>query len=471
MGVCIHVSGSMGFDVEVFVELPSSDLICPVCHKVFDNPVVVWENCPGFYCCRGCINKTPQGLCLKCRLPTSNHNTQAEQECTEFIGSMSVKCSFLKFGCQDAVKLKDLRSHEQICQFRAFPCPNPHCEYSIQQIPHQILQKHLDQCEWRLLVCENCGAHVPRPGFNAHFFECQKNFYKCECGEVVNPKDLETHKQGCNFTVIECDIPGCSFRAQRCDTDKWLYHESEFTHHRVLLKKSLQDLKSQIQQEQARTASVQQQAQFQVNRIMEEIHVSRLECKTLKQRYDEQQVVMLARENELKMLGKQWVSHIQKCPLLQLQDIPSQPSPAITPQLSFLWEFLGFKEAIKLKQNQFSPEFTFTSSNSQHCYSFQICIALWGPDILIYYIARRGPSPNSLEWPMKKRVRLTVANFKTNVQLEHVVGQENDRDYFAKHSPPAVDNNAVCSSIRVLGDCIDEYVDNDRMLIGIELID
>ncbi|XP_074601753.1 uncharacterized protein LOC141855560 [Brevipalpus obovatus] len=118
----------MGYDLERFTCEVSPTLKCPICRKIYENPVQV--DCSGgdkdvqHIFCRACLIETfASSDRLKCPIDGKlfKRNTRRSlflippQELFDTLSSLPIKCSFS--GCMMSIKLGDLESHIEICQF------------------------------------------------------------------------------------------------------------------------------------------------------------------------------------------------------------------------------------------------------------------------------------------------------------------------------------------------------------------
>jgi hypothetical protein len=83
------------------------------------------------------------------------------------IAQHEAACPFAWVNCRYGgnicnVRLRDLESHQEQCQFRPWQCP--HCAMPVEK---QLLDRHTDvECEKFPVQCALCGANVPRSELN-----------------------------------------------------------------------------------------------------------------------------------------------------------------------------------------------------------------------------------------------------------------------------------------------------------------
>ena len=143
------------------------DLLCCKCKNVLEDPV---KTSCGHICCRNCIRIVPNEkerkrfLCFKCGTQLSE-DTKANVEGDIFVRleKISVECSL---GCNTILPLKQMHSHVKTqCQLRMIACVNRGCSH---QCPVSHLDKHIVECEYRLIQCEVCNVCICYRDMPAH---------------------------------------------------------------------------------------------------------------------------------------------------------------------------------------------------------------------------------------------------------------------------------------------------------------
>ncbi|XP_020916400.1 E3 ubiquitin-protein ligase TRAF7 isoform X2 [Exaiptasia diaphana] len=141
-------------EVVLFVEEPSTKLFCPVCQRVFKEPVIA--SC-GHTFCRPCI--MAKGI-EKCPIDENKLSVVvANLAVSEQIGELFIHCKYgcrivangLKHefevnptGCPMTTKLNHRREHEKNCQYAPTQCPN---SVLCPMLLKMDLQDHLQHCE------------------------------------------------------------------------------------------------------------------------------------------------------------------------------------------------------------------------------------------------------------------------------------------------------------------------------------
>lgn len=109
----------MGIDSKRFVNPLPQDLICPICHDVFDDPV----QCPEEHIfCRDCISKWMMKI-NRCPLDQKSLSfielTPSARVLRNLIGSLELRCEFMEYGCNSTTTLESMKIHLLTCKFRS----------------------------------------------------------------------------------------------------------------------------------------------------------------------------------------------------------------------------------------------------------------------------------------------------------------------------------------------------------------
>lgn len=145
----------MGYEEERFVESFSPDLICSICLCVLEDPLEC-KTCQTNFC-SDCIQPIASSgkLC-------PNHCTLKLQKSHRFLRStldnLSLKCINTSFGCDQIVKLEKIKTHEsKECQFRQVKCEFNACPLIL---TFKDLKEHQEICEYRTVTCPECRESI-----------------------------------------------------------------------------------------------------------------------------------------------------------------------------------------------------------------------------------------------------------------------------------------------------------------------
>ena len=148
-----------GYDEDRFKETVDPKLLCSVCLKVLKDPV----QCPNeHYFCRSCVCKSLRENAEAC--PMCNHYlteenlTKPPRILRELLDSLEICCDHKNRGCQEFIKLEFLDRHVNSCGYSLAPCTNTGCAQVMNQNEKERHER--EQCEFRKIVCDECGEQV-----------------------------------------------------------------------------------------------------------------------------------------------------------------------------------------------------------------------------------------------------------------------------------------------------------------------
>lgn len=157
----------MGLDVESFVDEVDQSLLCQMCSKVLEEPMVA--DC-GHSFCSPCMQKAltkKRVTCPTCRqVITNDQLSPAGDDLVEQLGKLSLHCKNQASGCETVTHLKEMDAHVGTeCEYRLVPCEHKSCDSSV---PLLKLESHMDTCDYRIVECKVCKTCVPRKDMPAH---------------------------------------------------------------------------------------------------------------------------------------------------------------------------------------------------------------------------------------------------------------------------------------------------------------
>ena len=148
-----------GYDEDRFKDEVDSKLQCSICLKVLKDPVQCANE---HYFCRSCICKC---LCENFEAcPTCNHHlteenlTKPPRILMDFLQNLEIRCDYEKRGCQEFIKLEFLDHHVSSCGYSPAPCSNTGCSQVMNRNEKERHER--EQCEFRKIVCDECGEQV-----------------------------------------------------------------------------------------------------------------------------------------------------------------------------------------------------------------------------------------------------------------------------------------------------------------------
>ena len=148
-----------GYDEDRFKDKVDIKLQCSVCLKVLKDPV----QCPNeHYFCRSCLCKCLRDNFEAC--PTCNHHltegnlTKPPRILMDFLHSLEIRCDHENRGCEEFIKLEFLDRHVSSCGYSPTSCTNTGCSQVMNR--NEKERREREQCEFRKIVCDECGEKV-----------------------------------------------------------------------------------------------------------------------------------------------------------------------------------------------------------------------------------------------------------------------------------------------------------------------
>ena len=198
-----------GYDYQ-FVEKPSDELLCKICHLPSKEPHL--SVCCGHTFCKSCLDGIKPCMfsevvtCPMCRY--ENFSTVANKQNERIIKNLHVYCTNKDKGCDWQGEVNEITGHlgnSSGCQFEEVKCSND-CGKMLQR---RHLSSHVDNdCPCREVHCQYCniaGQHQFIMG--EHVNQCAKVPLPCpnNCGvDSILREDMAVHKTTCPFEEMEC---------------------------------------------------------------------------------------------------------------------------------------------------------------------------------------------------------------------------------------------------------------------------
>ena len=148
-----------GYEEERFKDKVDIKLQCSICLKVLKDPV----QCPNeHYFCGSCIRKCLHENSETC--PMCQHHlteetlTKPPRILTDFLQSLMIRCDHENRGCPEFVRLEFLDRHVNRCGYSPRHCTNAGCTEVMNR--HEKERHEREQCQFRKIVCDECGEQV-----------------------------------------------------------------------------------------------------------------------------------------------------------------------------------------------------------------------------------------------------------------------------------------------------------------------
>ena len=156
-----------GYEEERFEDKVDIKLQCSICLKVLKDPV----QCPNeHYFCGSCIRKCLRENAETC--PMCQHHlteetlTKPPRILTDFLQSLMIRCDHENRGCPELVKLEFLDRHVNSCGYSQTRCTNAGCAEEMNR--HEKERHEREQCQFRKIVCDECGEQVTWKSSRVH---------------------------------------------------------------------------------------------------------------------------------------------------------------------------------------------------------------------------------------------------------------------------------------------------------------
>ncbi|NP_001161672.1 TRAF-like protein [Saccoglossus kowalevskii] len=181
-----------------FAEKVRRKYVCPLCRLPMRDPVQI-TTCEHRFCDICLQAYLSEGIfqCPEDKIPLDYAKIYPDDDMTDEIVALTIRCSYYKDGCKWIDQLENLKSHLESCKYNQVECPN-NCTAVITR---KLLKHHLsNECPRRTVVCEHCGADFTGVMMEGHRGSCQFQQVQCEnkCGVKLQRRYLSSH------TLNEC---------------------------------------------------------------------------------------------------------------------------------------------------------------------------------------------------------------------------------------------------------------------------
>ena len=148
-----------GYEEKRFKDKVDIKLQCSICLKVLKDPA----QCPNeHYFCSSCIRRNLRENTKTC--PICQHKltekslTKPPRILTDFLQSLMIRCDHENRGCPEFVRLEFLDRHVNRCGYSPRHCTNAGCTVVMNR--HEKERHKREQCQFRKIVCDECGERV-----------------------------------------------------------------------------------------------------------------------------------------------------------------------------------------------------------------------------------------------------------------------------------------------------------------------
>ena len=211
---------SGGFPLDLFLEVPQKDLICPICTEIFKDPC----QCPfGHNFCDSCIKKSVspnnEWFCPICQLTVMLDKIKKNYKLSNTIENLQIRCwknmpksnkttkqtnsKFLV--CSWEGKLNQLESHlRNECMLSLATCPNSNCTFKA--VRYDLIANHLPNCEHEQILCKipGCSEKYALKDEAHHLNICR--FYQLKCPNNCGMEPVKSNDEIQNHIDFYCPL-------------------------------------------------------------------------------------------------------------------------------------------------------------------------------------------------------------------------------------------------------------------------
>ncbi len=147
----------LGYDDERFESIVDQNFHCLICYNVLKDPAMCRRNQHHF--CRGCITEHLRRNSHTCPTCADELTVETLQDVTRivknYLNERKIHCDHYDRGCRELVQLQNLQRHVAECGFSPVVCENQGCGETISKRDRTYHESEL--CQFRKLKCHNCG--------------------------------------------------------------------------------------------------------------------------------------------------------------------------------------------------------------------------------------------------------------------------------------------------------------------------
>ncbi len=147
----------LGYDDERFESIVDQNFHCLICYNVLKDPVMCRRN--QHYFCNGCITEHLRRNSHTCPTCADELTVETLQDVPRivknYLNEQSIRCDHYDKGCRELVQLQNLQRHVAECGFSLVVCENQGCGETISKRDRTYHESEL--CQFRKVKCHNCG--------------------------------------------------------------------------------------------------------------------------------------------------------------------------------------------------------------------------------------------------------------------------------------------------------------------------
>ena len=147
----------LGYDDDRFESIVDQNFHCLICYNVLKDPVMCRRN--QHYFCSGCITEHLRRNSHRCPTCADELTVETLQDVPRivknYLNERKIRCDHYDRGCRELVQLQNLQRHVAECGFTPVVCENQGCGETISKRDRTYHESEL--CQFRKLKCHNCG--------------------------------------------------------------------------------------------------------------------------------------------------------------------------------------------------------------------------------------------------------------------------------------------------------------------------
>ena len=211
-------------------------VLCKLCQSIYENPVSC-KGCNDFFC-KDCIEQYSEANQGRCLCGKTFQMAQAHKILNTLLDKYRFRCLKYVDGCEEVIPYRDLKAHQENCDFREIECGHIACKKLIYFRDYKV---HVAQCEYQEITCRFCYKRGLKKNIEQHQTQCNQRLTFCRaCNGYFMYKDIKSHKASCEEMKDQC--PRCLVDLKRKD----LKTHSELDCIRALYEETRKQIMGQI---------------------------------------------------------------------------------------------------------------------------------------------------------------------------------------------------------------------------------
>ena len=152
---CCPTEEKYGYDDSRFEKDVDAHFHCSICYNVLKEPMMCRNNEHIF--CRECITEhlnVNSHTCPECNEDLTVDTLRRARLVSNYLSELKIKCDYSDRGCQEYIRLAELKCHVENCGFAPVKCSNEECEMMVNK--REVIHHESSVCEYRKVKCHNC---------------------------------------------------------------------------------------------------------------------------------------------------------------------------------------------------------------------------------------------------------------------------------------------------------------------------